>query len=91
MEVTIKKVVLQPAVAEVSKDVVVLEMSKREAAALFALWNTSDWEFFNASVLRDVLGNPKQSFISDDAYRNKRYGSYDITLTPEAQAWVKSF
>lgn len=92
MNVTTKKVIVQPAVEEVSKDVVVLEMSKREAAALFALWYTCEWEYFNAWNLRGYLQpNIYMKFLNQEAYEKKLYSRYHVCLTKEAKQWIKSF
>lgn len=90
MKSTIKKVVIQPKQEEITRDIVVLEMSKREAAALYILWQTSVWFPVSLNSLHYVLGlNPNA--IEDDAFDNEKYSDYNVIVTKEAREWVNSF
>lgn len=90
MKSTVKKVVVQPKREEITRDVVVLEMSKREAAALYVLWNTSAGFPVALSSLSGVLGF-KPQVLKDDAYDKQRFSDYNVTVTKEAKEWVNSF
>jgi hypothetical protein len=90
MKSTIKKVVVQPKQEEITRDVVVLEMSKREAAALYVLWHTSAGFPVALSSLSGVLGF-KPMVLEGDAYDKRKFSDYKVTVTREGREWVNSF
>lgn len=90
MKSTVKKVVVQPKQEEITLDVVVLEMSKREAAALYVLWHTSSGFPVALSSLSGVLGF-KPIVLDDNAYIERKFSEYTVTVTREGREWVNSF